>query len=166
MFWVSICLGNIRLWCLPCDLLIFSFSGLNLKRSIIHLMNLVCTLHVSDNVLLQLRDSLETVWDVLELLNIANDFRRLGSLRKIDQVRLLDDGWNTVLDEGQISQVDSEERNTRRIGPVNSFSIFRKVFRVQHQLPHRLQSLSCSCVHLSPGSIQSEYWSRAQCRHD
>jgi hypothetical protein len=38
-------------------------------------------------------------------LYVANDFGSLGSFRKIDQLRILDDRCNAVFDEGKICQV-------------------------------------------------------------
>ena len=57
------------------------------------------------NPLLEIRNRVERIRYVLILLYVANDFGSLGSFRKIDQLRILDDRCNAVFDEGKICQV-------------------------------------------------------------
>jgi hypothetical protein len=59
------------------------------------------------NPLLEIRNRVERIRYVLILLYVANDFGSLGSFRKIDQLRVLDDRCNAVFDEGKICQVYS-----------------------------------------------------------
>lgn len=90
---------------LPRDLLVFSLSGLHLQTPLVHLVDIASALHVLENIILKFIHGSKREWHILVLLDIANDFGRLCPLGEIDQIRLLDDGWYTVLDEGQIGQI-------------------------------------------------------------
>lgn len=92
-------------------------------------MDVASGLHVTQNVILQLVYALQTIRHVLVLLDVANDFGGLGALRKVDELRLLDDGRNTVLDERQIGEVDTEEGNAWRVGLVQCIAILEEVLR-------------------------------------
>ena len=92
---------------LPDNLLVFPLTRLNLKALVIHLVHITCRLHVAQDIVLELRDRLQRVTDVLVLLDVANHLGRLGPLGEVDEIGLLDDGGDTVLDEGEIGQVDT-----------------------------------------------------------
>jgi len=70
-------------------------------------MHIACCLHVREDVLLKLRDRLQWIGHVLVLLNIANDLCSLAALGEIDEVGLLDDSWDTILNESKIGQVNT-----------------------------------------------------------
>lgn len=57
-------------------------------------------LHITQNILLQLRHRLERVGDVLVLLDVSDDFRGFGALGEVDEGGFLDDGGDAVFDEG------------------------------------------------------------------
>jgi hypothetical protein len=59
------------------------------------------------NPLLEILNGLERIRYVLILLYVANDFGCLGSFRKIDQLRVLDDRCDAIFNEGKICQVYS-----------------------------------------------------------
>jgi hypothetical protein len=63
--------------------------------------------HMVQNPLLEILNRAECIRYVLVLLYVANDFGSLGSFRKIDQLRVLDDRCDAVFDEGKIRQVYS-----------------------------------------------------------
>lgn len=65
------------------------------------------SLHVTQNVVLQLLHRLERVWDILILLNVTYHIGRFCPLGKIDCGSLLYDGRNTIFNEGQVRQVDT-----------------------------------------------------------
>lgn len=70
-------------------------------------MHITRCLHVGENVLLKLWDRLQWIWHILVLLNVADDLCSLAALGEIDEVGLLDNSWNTVLDESQVGQVNT-----------------------------------------------------------
>lgn len=70
-------------------------------------MHVTGGLHVLQNVILKLRNRLQGVRHVLVLLDVPDNFRCLGPLRKIDEVGLLDDRRDTIFDERQIGQVNT-----------------------------------------------------------
>ena len=96
--------------CLPHDLLVFSLPGLDLQALVVHLMNVASSLHVAQDIILQLRHRLQGVGYILELLNVADHLGCLCPLGKVDKVGLLDDGRDTILNEGKIREVDTCER--------------------------------------------------------
>lgn len=49
-------------------------------------MHVAGGLHAAQNVILQLRNRLQLVWDILVLLNVANDFSGFGALVEVNQV--------------------------------------------------------------------------------
>jgi hypothetical protein len=91
----------------PRNLLFLTLSWLNLQAFIVHLVHVARRFHVVQNPLLEIRNGVERIRYVLILLYVANDFSCLGSFRKIDQLRVLDDRCNAVFDEGKICQVYS-----------------------------------------------------------
>lgn len=92
-------------FCLPHNLLVFSFPRLNLQALVVHLVHVAGSLHVAQDVVLQLRHRLQRVGDVLVLLDVADHLGRLCTLGKVDEVGLLDNRRDAVLDEGKIRQV-------------------------------------------------------------
>lgn len=70
-------------------------------------MHVSCRLHIAQNVVLKLGNRLKRIWHILILLDVANHFRGLGSLRKVDQIAALDDRRNTIFNEGEICEVDT-----------------------------------------------------------
>lgn len=91
----------------PRDLLILSLPRLDGQALVIHLMHITRRLHVAQDVVLQLRHGLERIRHVLVLLDVTDHLSRLGALGEVDKVRLLDDGRDTVFDEGQVGQIDA-----------------------------------------------------------
>ena len=91
----------------PCNFLILPLPRLNLQGLLIHLMHIIRSLHVAQDVVLEIADAFERVWDALILLDVANDFRSLGAFRKIDESGAFYNAGNTVFDEGQIGQIDA-----------------------------------------------------------
>ena len=70
-------------------------------------MHIACCLHVREDVLLKLWDWLQWIWHILVLLNVANDLCSLAALGEVDEVGLLDDSWNTILNESKVGQIDT-----------------------------------------------------------
>lgn len=68
-------------------------------------MYVTCRLHVAEDVFLQLRHWLQRIRHILILLDIANDFGRLRTLRKVDEVCAFDQRGNTVFDECQVGEI-------------------------------------------------------------
>lgn len=91
----------------PHNLFVLALAGLDHQTLVVHLMDVSCSLHVAQYVILQLGYRLEGVGCVLILLNVTDNLSSLGSLGEVDEVSLLDDRWDTVLDEGKIRQVDT-----------------------------------------------------------
>jgi hypothetical protein len=136
----------------PRNLLFLALSWLNLQAFIVHLVHVARRFHMVQNPLLEIRNRVERIRYVLILLYVANDFGSLGSFRKIDQLRVLDDRCNAVFDEGKICQVYSYRKlvtnsslladihtqkwNAWRVGQAELFAIKCKVLRARHQLPH------------------------------
>ena len=92
----------------PCNLLILPLPRLHAQALFIHLLHIgVHLLHRIEDILLQLRHGLQRVRRVLVLLDVADDLGRLGALGEVDEVRALDDGGDTVFDEGEVGEVDA-----------------------------------------------------------
>ena len=91
----------------PCNLLVLALTRLNGQTHLVHFVHIACGLHVRQNVVLQIGHRLQWVRHVLILLNVANHLGRLCALGKVDQIRLLDQGRDTVLDECKISKVNT-----------------------------------------------------------
>lgn len=70
-------------------------------------MDVSCSLHVAQYVVLQLWYGLEGVGRILILLDITDNLGSLGPLGEVDEVGLFNDGWDTILDESKIRQVDT-----------------------------------------------------------
>lgn len=60
----------------------------------------------------------------------------------------------------------TEERNTRGIGEVQRFSVFSKIPRAAHELPHLFQNSHRPGVNLIPCSTQPMDWSSSERRND
>ena len=91
----------------PCNLLIFTLSRLHLQTCVVHFVYVARRLHVREDVILQLRYRLQRIRHILVLLDVAYDFGCLRALGEVDEVCLFDERGNAVLDEGQISEVDT-----------------------------------------------------------
>lgn len=91
----------------PRNLLIFPLPGLHIQALLVHLVHVSGGLHVAQNVFLQLGHRLQRVCDILVLLNVADDFRCLGTLGEVDEVRRFDKGWHTIFDEREVGEVDA-----------------------------------------------------------
>jgi hypothetical protein len=89
------------------NLLFLTLSWLNNQAFVVHFVHVARRFHMFQNPLLEINHRVERIRYVLILLYVANDFGSLGSFRKIDQLRVLDDRCNAVFDEGQICQVYS-----------------------------------------------------------
>ena len=70
-------------------------------------MHITCCLHIAQYILLQLWYRLQGVRYILVLLNVTYNFSCLCTFGEIDQCRLFDDGWNTILDEREIREIDT-----------------------------------------------------------
>jgi hypothetical protein len=64
-------------------------------------------LHIGQDIILKLLYRLQRIRHVLILLDVADDLGRLCALGEIDEGRLLDDGGYTILNEGEIGEVDA-----------------------------------------------------------
>jgi len=58
--------------------------------------------HVAQNVILELGHRLQGICHILVLLNVTNYLCCLGPLGEIDEVRLLNNRWDTVLNECEV----------------------------------------------------------------
>jgi hypothetical protein len=100
------------------------------------------------NPLLEIRNRVERIRHVLILLYVANDLGSLGSFRKIDQLRVLDDRCNAVLDEGKICQVYSYRKVSYKTENPPSRSTYPKMECMAGWLGgafrDKVQSSSCS----------------------
>lgn len=91
----------------PRDLLVLPLPRLDGQAFVIHLMHVTRRLHVAQDVFLQLRHRVQHVGFDLELLNVTDHFGRFGAFGEVDEVRLLDEGWDAVFDESEVGQVDA-----------------------------------------------------------
>lgn len=80
---VSECLFGI-----PCNLFVFSFSRLDFETSVVHVVYISRGLQVTEDVILEFRNGLEEIRDVLVLLDISDNLCGLGSLIEVNQF-----GW-------------------------------------------------------------------------
>lgn len=92
---------------IPHDLLVFSLTWLYRQTLFIHLMHVPRSLHVAQYILLQFWYRLQGVGHVLILLDITYNLGCLGSLGEVDQRRLFNNGWNTIFDECEVSEVNA-----------------------------------------------------------
>lgn len=92
--------------CIPCNLFILAFPGLDLETSVVHVVNIARGLEVTKDIVLEFADRLEEVGHVLILLDVADDFGSLGPLVEVNQLGG-SEGGNTILDEGQICEIDT-----------------------------------------------------------
>ena len=98
--------GRIVILDIPRNLLVLALPRLDLQAAVVHLVHVAGRLHVAEDVVLDLGNGDVLIWRVLVLLDVADDFGRLGPLAEVDQVRLRQ-GGNAVLDESQVGQVDA-----------------------------------------------------------
>lgn len=91
---------------IPCNLLILALAGFNLETSVVHVVYVPGGLEVAEDVILKFGHRLEEIGDVLVLLDVSDDLGGLGSLVEVDQFGWCERG-NAVLDERQISQIDT-----------------------------------------------------------
>jgi hypothetical protein len=95
-------------------------------------MNVASTRHISQDIVLEFGNWLQSIWYILVLLDVPDDLGGLRSLRKVDELRFLDDGRDTVLNERQVREVNTEEGYARRVGFVKSFSVLQEVLGASH----------------------------------
>lgn len=98
---VSECLFGI-----PCNFFVFSFSRLDFETSVVHVVYITRGLQITEDVILEFRNWLKEVWNVLVLLDISDNLCGLGSLVEVNQFRR-GKRWDTVLDESQIRKVNT-----------------------------------------------------------
>lgn len=138
-------------------------------------MHVTSRLHVAQDVILKLANRLERVRNILILLDVTDDFGGLGPFSEVDEVGALNNRWDTVLNKGQVREVypciasvyyippesiePTEERDTWRIGEMQRFSVFSKILRAAHELPHLFQNIHRPGVDLIPCPTQPMYWS-------
>ena len=84
----------------PCNLLVLPLPRLHLQTLIVHLVHIARSLHIAQNVILQVADGLQGVGHVLVLLDVTDDFGGFGALGEVDEVGAPDDGGDAVFDEG------------------------------------------------------------------
>lgn len=63
-------------------------------------MHITRGLHITQNILLQLRHRLERVGHVLVLLDVSDHLGGFRALGEVDERGFLDDGGDAVFDEG------------------------------------------------------------------
>lgn len=68
-------------------------------------MHVTSRLHVAEDVLLKVDNRPEGIWNILILLNIADDFGGLGPFSEVDEVGAPDHRWDAVFDKGQVRKV-------------------------------------------------------------
>jgi len=73
-------------------------------------MHVSCCLHVTQDVVLKLRNRLKRIWHILILLDIPNHFGGLCSLGEVDGIGAFDDGRDAIFNECEISEVDACDR--------------------------------------------------------
>lgn len=76
-----------------------------MKTPVVHLMHVSRSLHVSEDVILKLRNGLERVRHVLVLLNITDYFCGFGAFGEVDEIRLFDNRGDSVFNEGEVGEV-------------------------------------------------------------
>lgn len=90
---------------IPYNLLVLTFAWFNLQALVVHLMDISCSLHVAQDVVLQLGHRLQGITHILVLLDVTNHLCCLCPLGKVDQVGLLDDGGYAIFNKCEIGQV-------------------------------------------------------------
>ena len=70
-------------------------------------MYVSCSLHIAQDIILEIPHGFEWVWYILVLLYVSNDICGLGSFCKVNEIRAFDDGGNAVFDEGKVGEVDA-----------------------------------------------------------
>ena len=78
--------GRIVILDIPRNLLVLALPRLDLQAAVVHLVHVAGRLHVAEDVVLDLRHGHVLVRRVLVLLDVADDFGRLGALAEVDQV--------------------------------------------------------------------------------
>lgn len=68
-------------------------------------MHVTSRLHIAQDVLLKVDNGPEGIWNILILLNVADDFGGLGPFSEVDEVGALDHRWDAVFDKGQVRKV-------------------------------------------------------------
>lgn len=68
-------------------------------------MYVTSRLHVAEDIILKVGNRPKGIWNILILLNVADDFGGLGPFSEVNEVGALDYGWDAVLDKGQIREV-------------------------------------------------------------
>ncbi len=96
----------------PCNLLIFPLSRLYYQALFVHFVYVACRLHVAQYIVLEVADRFQWVWHILILLDVTDNLSCLSPFGKVDQIGLLDDRWNTVLDERQVGKVNTLRRRS------------------------------------------------------
>lgn len=96
----------------PCNLLIFPLSRLYYQALFVHFVYVACRLHVAQYIVLEVADRFKWVWHILILLDVTDNLSCLSPFGKVDQIGLLDDRWNTVLDERQVGKVNTLRRGS------------------------------------------------------
>lgn len=90
---------------IPHDLFIFSLTRFHHQTLVVHLVNVSSSLHVGQDVVLEIRNRVQGVWRVLVLLYVSDDLCSLCTLGKVDEVGLLNNRGDTILDKSKIGQV-------------------------------------------------------------
>lgn len=105
-----------------------------MQTSFIQLVDISAAFQMRFDKGLQFRNSLESVRWGLELIDFPNDLGSLLSFGKIDQsTRLVDVVWIAIFNEGQILEINTQERDARRIDRMDHFTIFLKIAVCSHQ---------------------------------
>jgi hypothetical protein len=138
---------------LPRNLLVLALPRFNLQALIVHLMHITGLSHIAEDIFLQIGDRVERVGHVLILLDVADDFGRLGALGKVDEVGVLDNRRDSVFDEGEVGEIDAQEGDARWVGAAQLFAVLAEVFGAGHELAHHVQRAHGFRVDLGPGSV-------------
>ena len=93
--------------CLPCNLFVLPFPGLQRERYRIHLVDIPSSLHARGEELLQFRHRRQWVWDGLVLLNLGNNVGSLDAPAKVNELCPPDKVLVSVGDERKILQIDT-----------------------------------------------------------
>ena len=111
----------------PRNLFIFPLPRFHGQALLVHFVHITCRLHVAQNVILEVADGFERVRDDLVLLDITDDLGCFGPLGKVNVVGLLDNRWDTILDEGQVGEIDTlRTRSAMYVGVISRVTYQRR----------------------------------------
>jgi len=86
-----------------------------------------------------LGDSLEQVGHPLEVLNLLEDLGVFQPLVVVDELGLGEGVFVSVLNKGEVGEVETEERNAGGLGDLDDLAVVPKISPVAHDLLNFLQ---------------------------